>query len=35
MFDNVANSNAIDSVLIANDVGIVGFNYMGKKYTMQ
>lgn len=35
MLNSVGNSNSIDSIFIANNVGIVGFKYMGKKYSLQ
>jgi len=35
MLNSVGNSNSIDSVFIANNVGIVGFKHMGKKYSLQ
>lgn len=35
MLNGVGNSNSIDSVFIANNVGIVGFKYMGKKYSLK
>lgn len=35
MLNTVGNSNSIDSVFILNNVGIAGFKYMGKKYSLQ
>ncbi len=35
LLNSAGNSNSIDSVFIANNVGIVGFKYLGKKYSLQ
>ncbi len=32
---NEGYSNSIDSLFLANDTGIVGFNYFGEKYILQ
>ena len=35
MLNSAGNANSIDSVFIANNVGPVGFKYMGRRYSLQ